>query len=172
MTLPSVQTRRERLPLLVAAFLLLTATLAGCSSGSSTAPKPAPDSTPATDARSVTAGPLIAQCAISAGIKAVTSSATAASAADTSAGLSKSQQWLRGGQLVLTRDNYGYFNGWYEGHAGVVVAGQSLGSWAQDAANQDKLPAALCGPGVSAKGLYVRIFAHFPADLNDDPWGS
>jgi hypothetical protein len=160
-----VRTRRERFPAFAAAFFVLTAALAACSSNPP--PKPAPDSSQAIYSRLNTAYPLIAQCAISAGIPAVTSSATAASV-----GLSKSQQWLYSGQLVLTKVNYGFFNGWYEGHAGLVVAGQMLDSWAQDAAKQDKLPAALCGPGVSARRLYVRMFAHFPAELKDDPWDS
>jgi hypothetical protein len=40
-----------------------------------------------------------------------------ASAQQASSGLPADQQWLRNGQIVLTKDNAAQFNGWYEGHA-------------------------------------------------------
>jgi hypothetical protein len=54
----------------------------------------------------------MAQALISGGAKDLIASALQANN-----GLPADQQWLRGGQIVLTKDNAAQFNGWYEGHA-------------------------------------------------------
>jgi hypothetical protein len=114
------------------------------------------------------AAALLAQCALASHVPGVADSARKYSGI-----LPASQQWLRGGQIVLTKDSAAQFNGWYQGHlAGVVLGGRSFDRWGGFAARNGKLPIPVCGAGVSARRLHDQIYAHFPRMMKDNPWGS
>jgi hypothetical protein len=156
--------------------LVLAVTASACSSGSHK-----PTVSPSHQIglrRDADASALLAQCTITRG--AITrgpitrgAAKVIASARQHSSGLPHSQQWLRAGQIALTKNNYATFNGWYSGYAaGIVVGGKSLDRWGVWAAQRDKLPAAVCGTGVSARSLHDQVFAHDPQVLKNNPWGS
>lgn len=167
-----VRTRGGRLAALAAAIVVAAAVAAACSSGSpSPKPTPAPAPAPAQSlfaARSIDSAALLAQCALSRGVTAVVTSAQQANQA-----LPAGQQWLHGSKLVLTKANLGLFDAWFAGHAaGVVVHGKSLDNWEEYAGNNDQLPAAVCGAGVSARSLHDQIYAQYPSMKKNNPWGA
>jgi hypothetical protein len=148
----------------VGAVLALAGT--GCSSGSAT-PSPSPSESQSA-ARSSDAPALLAQCALSRPVASMLASARRANQ-----GVSATQRWLQGTQLVLTKANTSFFNAWFETNGtGVVIGGMTLDHWAVDAGQHDKLPAAVCGSGISARQLHNRVYARFPAQLKNNPWGS
>jgi hypothetical protein len=148
----------------VVAALALAAT--GCSSGSA-APSPSPSQS-LSAARSSDAPALLAQCALSRPVASMLASARRANQ-----GVSATQRWLTGTQLVLTKANTSLFSAWFETNGtGVVIGGRTLDHWAVSAGQHDKLPAAVCGSGVSARHLHDQVYAHFPAQLKNNPWGS
>lgn len=152
----------------LAAALLLGLGAGACSSGSAT-----PQSTPGPrqrqfTARSLDSAALLAQCALTGGAGGLLASAKQANQA-----LPASQQWLQGSNLVLTSANTSQFNGWFQTHAaGVVVGGKSLDSWEQYAGQNDKLPVAVCGAGVSPRTLHDQIYARYPSLKKKNPWGA
>jgi hypothetical protein len=149
----------------VVAVLALAAT--ACSSGSAATPSPSPSQS-LSAARSSDAPALLAQCALSRPVTSMLASARRANQ-----GVSATQRWLQGTRLVLTKANTSLFIAWFETNgAGVVIGGMTLDHWAVDAGQHDKLPAAVCGSGVSARQLHNRVYAHFPAQLKNNPWGS
>jgi hypothetical protein len=149
----------------VVAVLALAAT--GCSSSGSAAPSPSPGQS-LSAARSSDAPALLAQCALSRPVASMLASARQANQ-----GVSATQRWLTGTQLVLTKANTSLFSAWFETNGtGVSIGGRTLDHWAVDAGQHDKLPAAVCGSGVSARKLHNQVYAHFPAQLKNNPWGS
>jgi hypothetical protein len=152
-----------RLAAAVAGLALVTT---ACSSGSA-APSPSPSSS-LSAARSSDAPALLAQCALSLPVAGMLPSARQANR-----GVSASQRWLQGSRLVLTKANTSLFSAWFETNgAGVVIGGMTLDHWAVYAGQHDKLPAAVCGAGASARQLHNQVYAHFPAQLKNNPWGS
>ena len=179
----------------LAAFAVACLALAGavaCSSSRSSAPAPSQNtgtrgpasasassspvsgsSSPgqqASFARYPTAPALLTQCAIGHGVQTVRGSAEQYNASHP-----KSQQWLADGQVELTAANGSAFTDWFDNGGGgaVTLGGQQLSAWQQWAADHDQLPAHVCGTtisGVSARQLYVRVYAHWPSMLSNDPW--
>lgn len=151
---------------LAAVGAVLALAVTGCSSGSA-APQPSPSQS-LFSARSSDATALLAQCALSRPVASMLASARQANE-----GVSASQRWLQGSQLVLTKANASLFNAWFETNgAGVVIGGMALDRWAVNAGQHDKLPTAVCGSGASARQLHDQVYAHFPAQLKNNPWGS
>jgi hypothetical protein len=159
-------TRARHCAALAATALAIAAAAPGCSSGS---PKPRPTASRQLINERVSDAPaLLAQCALSNHVNGV-----AASARKYSGLLPSSQQWLRGDQIVLTKDSAPQFSGWYEGHlAGVVVHGRSFDRWDGLAARNGRLPGAVCGAAVSARHLHDQIYAQFPSMKKNNPWGA
>jgi hypothetical protein len=83
--------------------------------------------------------------------------------------------WLHNGNIVITAATAATvataakFDTWYRANSGISVAGKTLTEWAQWAAVDDKLPAEVCGPSVSATALQRQVFGKDPAAGN--PWG-
>lgn len=163
-----VRTRAGRRTGLAAAVLLLSVSAGACSSGSAT-PEPTPGPRQhQVAARSIDSVPLLAQCVFRSGAGGVL-----ASAKQVSKDLPASQQWLQGSQLVLTKANASQFDGWFQAHAaGVVVGGRTLDSWEEYAGQNDKLPVAVCGTGVSPRALHDQIYAQYPSMKKNNPWGA
>lgn len=158
--------RRPLASALVTGAVLL-ALVTACSSGSqhhhST---PNPNSTAANSARFISAPALLTQCAINRGIKNVISSAQRYNKLQPA-----SHRWLNDTSVHLTFANGGAFQDWYQNAPNFNVGGRSLlSNWPRIAASQGKLPQAVCGPGVSAKQLYVQVYAHWPSMLKHNPW--
>jgi hypothetical protein len=147
----------------------LAVTAAACSSASGAAPGSSPSPRQSVfAARSIDSAALLAQCALTLPVATVVTSARKANQA-----LPAAQRWLSGHRLVLTQANGGQFDAWFEDQAaGVVVRGTSLGNWERYAGTNDRLPAAVCGSGVSPRGLHRQIYAHDPTMLKNNPWGS
>jgi hypothetical protein len=82
---------------------------------------------------------------------------------------SGSPGWLRNGNIVITAGTAVKFNAWYRANDRITVAGKTLAEWTQWAAANDALPAAVCGPSVSASALQRQVFGKDPAAGN--PWG-
>ena len=78
--------------------------------------------------------------------------------------------WLRGGNIVITPTTAAKFDAWYQANDQITVAGKNLSQWAQWAAANDQLPAAVCGPAVSASALQRQVFEKDPGAGN--PWGA
>jgi hypothetical protein len=78
--------------------------------------------------------------------------------------------WLRNGNIVITAATAAKFDSWYRTNGGISVAGMTLSGWTQWTAANDKLPAAVCGPSVSAPTLQRQVFGRDPAAGN--PWGA
>jgi hypothetical protein len=78
--------------------------------------------------------------------------------------------WLHGESIVITPATAAEFNAWYRSNDGITVGSKNLTQWAQWAAANDQLPAAVCGPSVSASALQKQVFGHDPAA--GDPWGA
>ena len=111
---------------------------------------------------------LLAQCAFRSGAGGLLASAKKASKL-----LPASQQWLQGSDLVLTHANASQFDGWFQAQAaGVVIGGRSLDKWEEYAGENDKLPVAVCGTGVSPRALHDQIYAQYPAMKKNNPWGA
>jgi hypothetical protein len=83
---------------------------------------------------------------------------------------SGSPGWLRNGNVVITAGTSAKFNAWYRANDGISVAGKTLSEWAQWAAANDQLPAAVCGSLVSASALQSQVFGKDPTAGN--PWGA
>jgi hypothetical protein len=150
--------------------LTLAVTAAACSGGSGTAashPSPSPQQS-VFAARSIDSAALLAQCALTLPVAAVVTSARQANKS-----LPAARRWLTGSRLVLTQANGAQFSAWFEDHAaGVVVQGTSLENWERYAGGHDKLPAAVCGSGVSPRRLHDQVYARDPALLKNNPWGT
>jgi hypothetical protein len=83
---------------------------------------------------------------------------------------SGSPSWLRDGNIVITVATEAKFDTWYRANSGISAAGKTLTEWAQWAAANDKLPAEVCGPSVSAAALQRQVFGKVPGAGN--PWGT
>jgi hypothetical protein len=144
--------------------MAMTAVASACSSGS---PRSGPGpSRNLVNERASDATGLLAQCAITQHVQGVI-----ASARKYSGMLPASQRWLQGDRIVLTRDSSPQFSGWFQGHlAGVVLHGRTFDRWDELAARTGKLPAAVCGSGISARQLHDQIYAQFPRAKKNNPW--
>ncbi len=83
---------------------------------------------------------------------------------------SGSPSWLRDGNIVITAATEAKFDTWYRANSGISVAGKTLTEWVHWAAANDKLPAEVCGPSVSAVALQRQVFGKDPVAGN--PWGT
>jgi hypothetical protein len=153
---------------LAGVVLMLAVTAAACSGGSAAAhPSPSPQQS-IFAARSIDSAALLAQCALTLPVAAVVTSARQANKSRPAR-----QRWLSGSRLVLTQANGGQFSAWFEDRAaGVVVHGTSLENWERYAGTHDRLPAAVCGSGVSPRRLHNQVYARDPAMLKSNPWGT
>jgi len=153
---------------LAGVVLMLAVTAAACSGGSAASrPSPSPRQS-VFAARSIDSAALLAQCALTLPVAVVVSSARQVNKA-----LPARQRWLTGSRLVLTQANGTLFSAWFEDHAaGIVVHGTSLENWEQYAGTHDRLPAAVCGSGVSPRRLHNQVYARDPALLKNNPWGT
>ncbi len=166
---------------MTAAGLVLMA-LAACSSGSQHGLSA---SQQASNDRFSTAPALLVQCAISHGVTAldggrplVSSTALVGSTEQYVKDHPGIDQWLHGTRIELTYNNASSFTDWFNfppnlivDSKGLFIDGQDLFSdWPMTAATQDMLPAAVCGPGVSARQLYNQVYADWPTMRSADPW--
>jgi hypothetical protein len=154
-------TRREgprRHPgLWATAGVLVGCALTACSSAPP--PIPSPTSSQAGQFRSSDAPALLVQCMLSQGTLGLSDSVFAGNPA-----------WLRGGNVVITQATVTKFDTWYQANDKITVAGENLAQWTQWAAANDDLPAAVCGPSVSASSLQKQVFGQDPAAGN--PWSA
>ena len=49
---------------------------------------------------------------------------------------------------------------------------RSLDKWEEYIGQNDKLPVAVCGTGVSPRALHDQIYAQYPAMKKNNPWGA
>lgn len=151
--------RQRPLPAVLALTALAAAAVTACSSPSQPGPAATPAGSDTAALRSADAPALIVDCALRRGLL------------KPPAGLvtpSHGQPWLQGRSVVITTANAPYFSEWYTGNDATVVAGRQLAEWTMDTASSGKLPAAVCGPGASARQLQKQVFAHNPSAGN--PW--
>jgi hypothetical protein len=79
--------------------------------------------------------------------------------------------WISADRVAITQANAPEFDAWYQAHDSVAVAGKSLSAWQQWTAQNNKLPAAVCGPDASdPSGMQHEVFSGDPAAGN--PWGN
>jgi hypothetical protein len=79
--------------------------------------------------------------------------------------------WISADRVAITQANASAFDAWYGAHDSVMVAGKSLSAWQQWSAQNDKLPAAVCGPDASdPSAMQHEVFSGDPAAGN--PWGN
>jgi hypothetical protein len=79
--------------------------------------------------------------------------------------------WISADRVAITPANAAAFDAWYRAHDSVTVAGKSLADWQQWSAQNDKLPADVCGPDASdPSALQHEVFSGDPAAGN--PWGN
>jgi hypothetical protein len=135
----------------------LACTVTACSSGPP--PVPSPTSSQAAQFRSSDAPALLVQCMLSQGTLGRTDSV-----------LAGAPGWLRNGNIAITAATEARFSSWFRANEGISVAGKTLAQWAQWTAANDKLPAEVCGPSVSASALQKQVFGKDPAAGN--PWGA
>lgn len=156
------------------AVLVAAAVLAGAVACTSGSPQPSrspqasasASGSPASLGRFASAPALLAQCAITRGVKKVISSAERYNHAHPA-----SQRWLHDTAIRLTAGNGSGFTDWYQNAPNFSVGGKDLFSgWARTAADQDMLPQAVCGPGVSARQVYDQVYAQWPSMKNANPW--
>lgn len=156
------------------AALAAAAVLAGAVACTSGSPQPSrsphasasPSGSPASLGRFASAPALLAQCAITRGVTKVISSAEQYNHSRPG-----SQRWLQGTAIRLTAGNGSGFTDWYQNAPNFPLGGKDLFSgWVRTATDQDKLPQAVCGPGVSARQLYDQVYAQWPSMKNANPW--
>jgi hypothetical protein len=79
--------------------------------------------------------------------------------------------WISADRVAITEANAPEFDAWYQAHDSVAVAGKSLSAWQQWSAQNNKLPAAVCGPDATdPSGMQHEVFSGDPAAGN--PWGN
>jgi hypothetical protein len=79
--------------------------------------------------------------------------------------------WISADRVAITQANASAFDAWYQAHDSVKVAGKSLSAWQQWSAQNDKLPADVCGPDASdPSAMQHEVFSGDPATGN--PWGN
>jgi hypothetical protein len=79
--------------------------------------------------------------------------------------------WISADQVAITPANAPEFETWYQAHDSVMVGGKSLAAWQQWSAQNDKLPAGVCGPYASDPSvLQDKVFSGDSAAGN--PWGN
>jgi len=144
-----------RLGLWAGAGILLGCALAACSSGPP--PIPTPTSSQAGQFRSSDAPALLVECMLSQGTLGRSDSV-----------FSGSPGWLRNGNIVITAATAAKFEAWYKANDGISVGGKTLSEWVQWTAANDELPAAVCGPSVTAATLQRQVFGKDAAA--GDPW--
>lgn len=79
--------------------------------------------------------------------------------------------WISADRVAITEANAPEFDAWYQAHDSVAVAGKTLSAWQQWSAQNNKLPAAVCGPDATdPSGMQHEVFSGDPAAGN--PWGN
>jgi hypothetical protein len=139
----------------------------------------------ASDARYSSAPALLVQCVINHRVTAldgghplVSSTALVSSTQQYVSDHPGIEQWLHGTRIELTYNNASSFTDWFNFPPNLIVQSKGLfidgkdlfSDWPMIAATEDKLPAAVCGPGVSARQLYNQVYANWPTMRNADPW--
>lgn len=138
-------------PLAAVAGLAVLAAIAGCSSSSGSSGKLEAE-------RLADAPAILVECDIDRGL--VLGSLT---------GSMDGATWISEDQVAITQANEPSFEAWYRAHDSTVVAGKSLAAWQQWSAQNDTLPAAVCGPDASdPSALQQEVFSGDPAAGN--PW--
>jgi hypothetical protein len=151
-----------RRPAVILAAGLMAAVLAGCTGSAKPTASPtgsAPTTLSPTDSHALglrygDAPALLVQCGLSSGtIKPPTG-----------------QPWYSNGKVLPLSGNgadshAAELSTWWDAHSGTVIAGKSLSDWQLLAAQQDALPAQVCGTSVSASGLQAKIYPGQP-----NPW--
>lgn len=147
--------RRRALVSPTAALALLAVAglaVAGCSSG--------PSGATLTQRRADAAG-LLANCALLRNLL--------SGPAETSLSPARTP-WLTVTGVTITPSDVAAFDTWYRGVSGDRVGGKTLADWQQWSAQNDQLPAALCGSdGQDPSGMQKQVYAADPAA--GDPWG-
>jgi hypothetical protein len=142
----------------VVAGLAVLAAIAGCASSSSSSGKL--DSSGKLEAGRLADAPaILVECDVERGevLGSFTQSMAGAS-------------WITHDQVAITQANAAEFSTWYQAHDSVKVGGKSLSAWQQWSAQNDKLPAAVCGPDATDPSVIQhKVFAGDPAAGN--PWG-
>ena len=78
--------------------------------------------------------------------------------------------WISADRVAITPASAPAFDAWYRAHDSVTVAGKSLSAWQRWPAQNDKLPAGVCGPDASdPSAMQHEVFSGDPAA--GDPWG-
>lgn len=129
-------TRRAALASTIAACFLLAA--AACSSGGPGTGQSTPPNSPGPSAKPTYAeeqyGAIITQCAIKRGLISRQQLKMA--------GFGDSSGWLRGGRVTVNPQ----FGHWWLTHYGIIwISGQTMEQWASTAAQQQQIPARVCG---------------------------
>ena len=150
--------RPSRLPLALAGAGALLACAAACSSSSSPSPDPS-SSASQLQLRLADAPALLTQCVLSQGTLKPSDSV-----------LSGQSAWLHGTKVVITSSSSTKFSAWFAGNGAIKAAGKTLSDWVQWTASNDKLPAAVCGNGISAAALHKQVFTNDAGA--GDPWGA
>ena len=77
--------------------------------------------------------------------------------------------WLDAGGVGITPSNAADFKDWYSRHASDMVTGKSLAAWQEWSAQNDRLPAQLCGSrGSDPSALHKDVYSQDPGAAN--PW--
>lgn len=144
--------RLPRVPVAVAGLAMLAA-IAGCSSSSGSSGKLEAE-------RQADAPAILVECVIERG--SVLGSFTQSMAR---------APWISADQVAITQASAPQFDAWYRAHDSVAVAGKSLSAWQQWSAQNNKLPAAVCGPDASdPSAMQHEVFSGDSAAGN--PWGN
>jgi hypothetical protein len=156
----TVTARLPRVPAAVAGLAAL-AVIAGCAASSSSGSSSSSSSSDKLEAeRQADAPAILVECVIERGsvLGSFTQSMVRA-------------PWISEDRVAITQANAPEFAAWYRAHDSVAVAGKSLAAWQQWSAQNDKLPAAVCGPDASdPSGMQHEVFAGDLAAGN--PWGN
>jgi hypothetical protein len=80
------------------------------------------------------------------------------------------QPWYSDGKVLPlsgsgSDDHDAEFSTWWDANNTITIGGMALSGWREQAATDDKLPAAVCGPSVSASALQAQLYPGQP-----DPW--
>jgi hypothetical protein len=149
--------RPYRLVALVSVLVALVSVLAGLAAGCSSSSSAQMSRAQALMVREGEAPALLYQCALTRGLVEPPDPAD----------VYFTHAAVLGTKVRITPSNSELFADWVIGKIQVTLAGETLGYWQQWAADNDKLPTAVCGR-VSASALEKQVYAKYPSAL--DAW--